>query len=262
MPKKEVTPEIQEKEPSKEITIELDEKNQPIPAEKKEEPKYVTPEILTATLTEAIKKATAPLYYEMRKMPRETQQVQREEPVIKTENIDEWDKKLQSDWKGTVRELARLEAQEIRKQEQVQYQANAERMKNAQLLEANKQAVINRHKELDDENHIKNQLYRQVIQEKPEYLTNSYGPILAMRDMEDKLKEMGYIDEPTKHQVEREVLRQTRTNGAILPKGMPPSNKNSVTLTKDQKEFCDLNNIKYENYARFSKQATQGGVEA
>ena len=105
MPKMEVIPEKIQENPEKEITVQLDENNQPIKQEeKKEEPKYVTADILNQSLTEAIKKATAPLYYEMRK-GRESQPVQ--PPVVKKEEpVDEWDKKLQTNWRGTVEELA------------------------------------------------------------------------------------------------------------------------------------------------------------
>lgn len=264
MPKLEVAPEVKVQEnPEKEITVQLDENNQPIKQEeKKEEPKYVTADVLNASLTEAIKKATAPLYYELRKSREPQQPVQ---PAIqpKPESHDELDLKLQKDWKGTIREMARQEAVEIRKQEVEQNRIEQQRQQTTQLLENNKMQVLKKHTELNDETSQKAELYRQVLQERPEYLSNPFGPVLAMRDMEDRLRDLGVVDNSTRQVVEKEVARQTRTNGGTIPKGSNVQNKNSVTLSKDQKEFCDANGIKYENFAKYSRmQTTSKEIEA
>ncbi len=254
-----IVPETQEK-PS-DVTVELDDKNQPIKAVEKKEEKYITPEQVASIVADQIKKATAPLYYEMRKTREVPVQAQPVQPVQPKPEPTEWDSKLQKDWKGTVEELADARVDAILKRREEAQRFEMERQRNFQLLEDNKKKVMERHKELNDETSQKAQTYMQVLQEHPEYLNNSFGPVLAMRDMEERLRDSGYIDDSTKHVVEKEVARQVRTNGATVPKGVSSGGKNSVTLSKEQKEFCDTNSIKYENYARFMKQS-QSGVEA
>lgn len=254
MPKMEVVPDEKLQEKPSEITVQLDDNNQPIKQEeKKEEPKYVTADALNASLTEAIKKATAPLYYEMRK-GREQQPTQ---PVIKKEEpVDEWDKKLQTNWRGTVEELAEAKFNKMMEVQAQKQAAEYQRQQTSQLLENNKTQVLKKHTELNDETSQKAEIYRQVLQERPEYLSNPFGPVLAMRDMEDRLRDLGVVDNSTRQVVDKEVARQTRTNGGVIPKGSTVQSKNSVTLSKDQKEFCDANGIKYENFAKYSRMQT------
>lgn len=262
MPKELIPDEKQEKqEELSNVTIKLDDKGQPIKQEeKKEDPKYVTADVLAATVADALKKATAPLYYELRKTKDEVRPVQQIQAQPKEEPT-EWDTKLQKNWKGTVEELADSRVEAILKKREEAQRLHMESEKTKQILEANKKSVLDKHQELNDEGSQKAQIYRQVMQERPDYLLNSYGPILVMREMEDRLRDMGVVDSPTQRVVEKEVARQVRTNAGGIPKGAPINNGKSITLTKDQKEFCDANNIKYESYARFSKMQSQTGVE-
>lgn len=261
MPKPtEVVPdEKPEKDTPSSVTVELDDNNQPIAQkeEKKEEPKYVTADQIAAMVAESIKKATAPLYYEMRKS-REPQTTPTPQPVTPKPEPTEWDQRLQKDWKGTVEELAEQKAKSIIAQEKELQKQEAEKQRVANLLESNKSDVMKRHPELEEEGSQKQELYRQVLVEHPEYLANPFGPKLAMYDMEERLRQMGVVDNTTKQVVQKEVARQVRTNGAAIPKGTTSTSTKSVTLTKEQKEFCDTNNIKYENYVRMLKRTGQG----
>lgn len=253
-----VTP---EKEEMSEVTVHLDEKNQPIkPAETpKDEPRYVTAEQLQQALEASIKKATAPLYYEMRKQREPAQPAIQPKPQVEP---TEWDTKLQKDWKGTVEELAEARVEALLKRREAEQAATFERQKSYQLLEDNKKQVMSRHPDLSDESTVKNKVYSEILQARPEYLSNPFGPVLAMRDMEDKLREMGQLDTPTKQAVDKEVMRQVRTNGASIPKGTSTAGTKSITLTKEQKEFCDANGLKYESYVKYSKTPKNEGVEA
>jgi len=111
---------------------------------------------------------------------------------------------------------------------------------------------MDKHPELNDVTSIKYTTYRQIVEEHPEYLTNTHGPILAMHDMEERLREQGVPDTSTQKLVQKEVMRQVRTNGAVIPKGSAVSSSGKNVLSKEQKEFCDANGIKYENYRRYS----------
>jgi hypothetical protein len=266
---KEVVVETKPERVEKEVTIELDENNHPVKPVKVEEPKYVTSEQLQQfqkSMAEELKRATAPLGYELRKFKEAQTQPQPVQPVAphksQDEVQDEWDTKLQKDWKSTVREMARQEAAELRKIETAQQQAEYQRQQSLNLLENNKRQVLTKHSELNDEGSAKADIYRTILQEKPEYLNNPFGPVLAMRDMEDRLREQGIMDTPTQQIVQKEVARQARTGASVLPKGTSASGNQRITLSKEQKEFCDANGLKYENYGRYMKlQSNQNGVE-
>ena len=266
---KEVVAEIKPQKVEREVVVELDENDQPVQAPKVEEPKYVTSEQLQQfqkTMADELKRATAPIGYELRKFKEAQAQPVASQPIqanpVREESQDEWDTKLQKDWKATVREMARQEATELRKQETMAQQAEYQRQQTLNLLENNKRQVLTKHSELNDETSTKADIYRSILQEKPEYLNNPFGPVLAMRDMEDRLRDQGFMDSPTQQIVQKEVARQARTGASILPKGTPANGNQKITLTKEQKEFCDAQGLKYENYGRYMKlQSNQNGVE-
>lgn len=246
---------MENKEELSNVQVNLDEKHEPIQAEKpKDEPKYVRIEDLEA-ITKSINNTRE---YSNRKIgtleSKIDQLLKGNQQPVKPASVpqDEWDQKLEKDWKGTVRELARLEAEELRKADRERERAEAEIMRTNQILNNNKMEVLKKHKELEDETSHKAEVYRQVLTERPEYLNNPFGPVLAMRDMEDRLRESGYLDESIKPIVQKEVNRQVRTNASASPKGTSSPNQKTVVLTKEQKEFCDANNIKYDNYAKYA----------
>lgn len=257
----------QPKEELSNVQIKLDENNQPINTEKpKDEPKYVRVEDLEA-INKAINNTRGWNERKISNLESKIDQLLKgaQSPIQKTDTpVTEWDEKLQKNWKGTVEELAdaRVDAK-MREREERSRQEN-ERVANANLLESNKISVLKRHKELNDETSQKAEVYRQVIQEHPEYLSNVFGPVLAMRDMEEKLRESGYVDDTVRPIVDKEVARQVRTNGSAVAKGNSnPSSSKTITLTKDQKEFCDANNLKYQEYAKYASMlANKREVEA
>lgn len=182
---------------------------------------------------------------------------------------DEWDEKMQKDWKGTIFEMAekRAEAtyQKLREKELQEEKDRSEKSKREKLLNENMRKVLERHPELDEMDSDKTVLYRQIVEANPDYTTNPFGPVLAMRDMEDRLRSEGkWIDEPTKKVVEKEVIRQTRTNGTQTPQGTRTNTK-TVTLSKDEREYCDRHNMKYEEFAKMkaiTNRSMKDGVSA
>ena len=267
----EVTVDAPEKPEEKEITVELDENNKPVKQEenKSVEPKYVT--------VDELEKERKKFYYNQRKQQDEIEnlkrqltaqpQAQPQQEPRKEAPVSEWDAKLQNNWKGTVEELAdaRAEAKfnELSKRLQEQSRIEYDKQRNFNLLEENKKKVLDKHKELFDDESDKSGVYRQGLQEHPEYLSNPFGPVLAMRDMEDKLKENGQLDNSTQKIVEKEVMRQARAGAGTIPKGTSSNGRTSITLTKDQKELCDANGWKYQDYAANLKMlSTNKGVEA
>lgn len=251
-------------EEKKTVTVELDGDGQVVkPAEKaKEEPKYFDPKEVEKITDNAVKKATAPLYYELRQL-RERQPAQAPAPKAPEVPADEWDLKVQKDWKGTVRELARLEAQEIRKAEREQEKVVSDQQKKQNLLNQNKQRVMEKHPELDDPTSEKARVFQEVIQKNPDYLYNEFGPVLAMREMEDELRANGFMDEPTKQAIDKEVTRRARTDATSVRPGQAAQASKKYTMSASDKEFCDIHKIKYENFIQNQQRISKTeGVEA
>ncbi len=258
----------QPKEELSNVQVNLDDKNEPIlPEKSKDEPKYVRVEDLER-INQAINNTREWNGRKVASLEQKIDQLlkggqQQIQPKSDTP-VTEWDQKLQKDWKGTVEELAEQRVQKILLAQKEQSRVEQEQIKVSNLLENNKVAVIKKHPELNDEGSQKADIYRQIIQERQEYLNNPFGPVLAMRDMEDRLREQGVYDEPVRQAVNKEVARQARTNSSAVAKGSAnPSAQKTITLTKEQKEFCDANNLKYESYAKYSSMlANKREVEA
>ncbi len=271
-----ITPDVKEPQENdqKEVVVEFNEQNEPVkPPAPKEEPKYVRLE----DLEKINQQITNTREWNNRKISSleskfdqwlKAQAAPRPQAPAQTQVApDEWETKLQKDWKGTVEELSEKKARELYRQMREEENAinaqNIERQRNAQLLENNKSKVLERHKDLMDETSEKANIYREVLQEKPEYLNNPFGPVLAMRDMEDRLREMGHIDEPIQKVVQKEVFRQQRAGASVAPRGTQTTGKNTITLSKEQRELCDVNGWKYEEYAKNMKMLSGNqGVEA
>lgn len=223
------------------------------------EPKYVTVDEL-----EKIRKQLNGLSY----MGRQFQEVSRKLDSLQyqpTQRIqsngvkDPYDELVEKDWKQAVRTLAREEAEAIRQVQVAQDYQRWEEQQKVNLLEQSKQKVMAKYPEIQDQNSEIAKKYMRILTQNQDYLRNNRGPLLAMRDMEDELLSEGRLDEFTKKAVDREVSRQVRAGVATLPRasnGAGSSNK--VTLTRDQKELCDHNNIRYEDYAAMLKRQQLG----
>lgn len=247
--------------PPGEIIFNLDENNELIkPIQKKpEEPRYVRLEDL-----EILRKSQNYTSTALRKIEEKLDRLTSipQSPQVPPKPPTEWDEKVQKDWKGTVEELAEIKFQEIMKKKEDEIRSQEEWRRNTALLEDNKKKVLERHKDLVDETSQKAKVYQEVINNHPEYLSNPFGPVLAMRDMEDQLRESGVLDEPTQKVIEKEISRQARASASIIPSASRGVS-NKVVLSKDDREYCDHNGIKYETYARMKQMTNQnGGVEA
>jgi hypothetical protein len=172
--------------------------------------------------------------------------------VTKDEDKDEYDKLVEKDWKAAVRKLAKEEAETLRA---IEREAEAKKRMEVQqltLLEQSKKTVIDRYPQLNDESSEISQKYREVVQKHPEYLSNEFGPELAMRSMEDELRNEGRIDEFSKKIVDKEVDRRTRVGATAVPRAASPNSNKSI-LTKEDKDFCDFNGIKYDAFLKNKK---------
>ena len=161
-------------------------------------------------------------------------------------------------WRAEIEKLATQKAHEIITQKAAEQSTQQYLHQQAQTLDTSKRAVIAKYPDLDPDagnpDTVVSKAYVSVIAEHPDWLTNPYGPTLAMYAMEEKLK--------------------TEANGApsvgksrIASASLPPSRQNApatgrITLTREQKAFCDRHQMKYEDYIKTATALEQGAVEA
>lgn len=244
------------------VTVDLEKK----PVEKPDDkPKEVRPPQDLSKLHNTIAYQTRQLEKAMRELQEMRTQLN-SRPAPKDEPQDEIDEIAQKDWKLGVKKvvLPEIEAkvQEIlEKRDQAVREAQ---MKTAKLesLEKSKQRVLEEYPEIEQEGSEINRLYIEVINEDQSLLSEPNGPELAMSRMERKLRALGRTPQSMKPVIDKEVNRLARA-GASSVVGKQASPNGKVTLTNDQKAFCDHYSIPYEQYAKNLKsQDSRGGIEA
>ena len=174
----------------------------------------------------------------------------------------EWDALAEKDWKLAVDLRSQANARQVLEQQTTQTKA-------AKDLEEAKTRVLRRHPELNDGNSDKTKIFQQILNQHPEYASHPRGPVFAMRDMEEYMEDvLGYKPEQIvsaeRRGAQKEIERQhrvilTQTSGKS---DMAPSS--SVTLTKDEVEFCKLQGLDPKEYARTKRRmetADKGGLQ-
>ena len=134
-------------------------------------------------------------------------------------------------------------------------------------LQTSQTEVLKKHPELNSPDSAKSQIFLEVLDRKPEYVKSPFGPKLAMQDMEEIMEERGLLESNTnKAKAEgarEEKVRFERVNATGTPKERSTPKGRTITLTKDQLEFCKENNLDpkvyAQNLAKFNKNVT--GVE-
>lgn len=158
----------------------------------------------------------------------------------------EWDALARNSWQDAVDLRAIIKSREVRDEHLRVEKTNRE-------LDESKNRVMQRHPELADANSEKGKIFLSILDKNPEYLTMSKGPILAMARMEDEMEALGYTKEQIfytkKAAAQTEATRVTR--GALTSSGrMPEKSGRTVTLSKDDMEFCKTQGIDPKDYAR------------
>ena len=172
------------------------------------------------------------------------------------EKLDELDKLAQTDWKAAVGKIAEARTRAVLDSEKVQINQEKQQVEVAQLMEKNSQFVVSRHSELEDATSEKAQIFQEVLNNNPRWRTSPDGPLLTMYEMESELRKRGYdVDGNIKTKVEAETERVIRATGSALPASRTTTSGNKIVLTREQREFCDQNGIKYEDYARTLKKS-------
>ena len=272
LPEKEPDVEIINDEPEENldtpssVTVDLDKKPESKPDVPKET-KTAQPDL--SKLNNTIAYQTRQLEKAMREMAEmrtqlnsRPQTVQKEAPQTQ----DEIDEIAQKDWKLGVKKVVEkdIEAQiqqALEKREQARLEAER-KTASVNELEKSKSRVLDRYPTIEDQGSEEQRLYLEVINEDSTLLSNIHGPEIAMYRMEEKLRTMGRMPQGVKPLVDKEVNRLARA-GASSVVGRQASTNGKITLTKEQKEFCDHYGVPYEQYAKNLKaQDARGGVEA
>lgn len=165
-------------------------------------------------------------------------------PVPETK--EEWDLLARNNWQAAVDLRSIIKAREVR-DEHIKVE------RSTRALDESKNKVMQRHPELGDVSTEKSKIFLSILDKNPEYLTMSKGPILAMRDMEDEMEALGYTKEQIFDTKKASAQTEaTRVNRAALTGGgkMPAKSGRTVTLSKDDMEFCKTQGIDPKDYAK------------
>lgn len=225
---KEAPPEVAQKPVEKEVVAEV---------KKTEEPRYVKVEDLDK-INQALNNTRE---YNNRKLAEINEKLEKLVPKKIESAEDDLDKVVQENWQlGVEKVIERvLTAKEKREL------AQSEEKMTVTLLEQSKAKVMAKHPELNDPESPKTKAFMKVLEENPDFKTNPRGPLLAAYEMESLIKAHGTIESG-----DQRVDRQTRSRGASVPPGTSAGVNRTITLTKEQMEFCRHNGINPENYKR------------
>ena len=246
------------------VVVDLDKKPE-VPVQKQED-KPQSQEI--SKLNNTIAYQTRKLDQAMRELNEMKQRfVSAPQPVQDVpDSQDEIDKIAAKDWKLGVKKLVEPDIQRrieeaLTKREQAQNEIKRRASLESELDNSRKK-VLEKYPQIEDSGSEESSLYRQVINEDTSILSNIHGPEIAMYRMEERMRQMGKTPPTVKPMIDREVNRLARA-GAASVIGKQASTGGKITLTKEQKEFCDHYNIPYEQYAKNLKaDNADGGVQA
>jgi len=168
----------------------------------------------------------------------------------------EWDELAKNDWKKAVDLRSEIKAKQ-------QYQTATATTEHNKVLEDSKVEVLRRHPELGDTNSEKSKIFRNIVTANPEYVTDRKGPMHAMYEMEHYMeKNMGVkrediVKAEKKGQEQESQRRDTVALTSTAGRNMTEGNK--IILSKDEQEFCKLQEIDPKTYAANKKKLADTG---
>lgn len=180
------------------------------------------------------------------------QATQREE--VEQEPEDEIDRIAQKDWKKGVS----LVMENVLKEREARQLAAAEQTRKQQQLEESKRKVLEQFPQLNDEHSDEARTYLEVLNEDQSLLTDPRGPEIAMYRMKERFQREGRILPHEKPIIEREVMRQTRTQATSVPVGRAAQNEQTkIVVTQSEKELCEANGIPLDKYVQMRNMDSQ-----
>ena len=126
-------------------------------------------------------------------------------------------------------------------------QAQTKEQQELQELEQSKRKVLERHPELNDPDSPKTREFLKVLDENPRWKSYTDGPLIAMREMENRIKPSGTIESG-------DNMRETRSKATSIPKGTSTNQRGKYSLTAQDMEFCKINGINPESYKHYRGQ--------
>ena len=209
---------------------------------KAEEQKYVRLEDLEK-VNQAINNTRD---YNNRKLEEINQKLEKLIPKPVEPKPDDLDELVQRDWKAGVKEVVKGVLSEQTSRVNAETAAQTEERIRKDSLDK----VVSRHKELTDSTSEKYIEFHKVLAENPDFVTNPRGPLLTMYEMENRLKDRGNIELGEK----ATQTKEARSKAAQVPSGTSPGNRSNYSMSKQDLDFCRLNNINPENYKRLKGQ--------
>jgi hypothetical protein len=161
-------------------------------------------------------------------------------PVPQTK--EEWDNLARQDWQLAVDMRSIINSRRIT----AEAKSAQEGLK---TLEDAKQKVLDKYPDLGDVSSEKSQIYLRILDRHPEYLTLPKGPIYAMRDMEDEMESLGMLSDKKSSKTQTEAVRTSRAALTAPGKFVEKAGR-TVTLTKDELEFCEGQGLDPKEFAK------------
>ncbi len=161
---------------------------------------------------------------------------------------------LQKDPEGAIKKLAQSETTRLLAEERKKIEEQTQHQTTRNEIDKNSQLAVERHPELNDGNSEKSEIWYSILEKHPSWRNYPDGPLFVMREMEDTLRQRGYsVDGIVDKKIEEEKNRLGRVTKTGLPSSRTVTASGKITLTKEQREFCDENGMSYESYARALK---------
>jgi hypothetical protein len=156
-----------------------------------------------------------------------------------TKTREEYEEELAKKPVSTIEEIVDARVREALEAER---SSRASTDYHTRVLEESKARAIEKHPELENANSVQSQTMIEVLTQHPDWVSNPYGPVLAMVEMESLLKRRG---------LEKPAAAETRIPVSSMPSSRNiPRNTKTISLTKEQADFCRENNIDPKLYAQ------------
>ena len=236
------------------VQVELESKEEvkPVVVEKKEEPQYVKVEDLKKLSKQLDGMSTAwrTSEKEKKELSKKLEDLEGRlsgRAIKPSDAQDELDALIeQGDWRTPVSRVTEDTVNRILKQREAE-QHNAQQSENrTKKYESAVNTVYERYPELKDPTSDITKTWLKVVNDHPEWHGEPLGPIAAMHAMEE------ILDTEDLTNTSNETKRRQRVNATSVRPGTP-AKTSTITLTREQKEFCKSSGLSEESYLKTLK---------
>jgi len=164
-----------------------------------------------------------------------------------------WEKKLAENPTAALREFYRYERQQEREAEERVAQQQQMVDGYSKAVQESTEMAYEEIPALKDESSDEYVTFMGILEQHPEWRQSPMGPMKVVREMKKLAREQGV---ETKDNTER--VRQARIANQPLSGVRSAEKPKSVTLTREQLQHCRENNIKPEDYAKYTVKLNNG----